>query len=160
MDIYVIIELLLISIGATSAMTWFSYAMSGSFRELYKEPVLLSFALERTHISHSERYQETWGWLMHYVIGFLFVMGYHIIWAENILPLTLLSTLILGVTSGAIGIFSWIFIFKITRYRAPIDFNGCYIQLFFAHIFFALIVASFTFISEILSIVAKNYVIL
>ncbi|AWK07055.1 hypothetical protein HYN56_23610 [Flavobacterium crocinum] len=159
MDVYVIIELLLISIGATSAMTWFSYAMSGSFRELYREPVLLSFALERTNINHSQSYQEKWGWLMHYIIGFLFVMGYHIMWVENILPLTLLSTLILGVTSGAIGIFSWIFIFKITRYRAPIDFNGCYIQLFFAHIFFALVVASFNSISEILSIVVNNHII-
>src|SRR6218665_699929 len=160
MDIYVIIELLLISIGATSAMTWFSYVMSGSFRELYKESILLNFALERTHISHSQRYEEKWGWLIHYIVGFLFVLGYHIIWIENILPVSLLSTLLLGVTSGVVGIFSWIFIFKITRYQAPIDFNGCYIQLLFAHVFFALIVASFASISQILLILVKNYIAL
>jgi type II secretory pathway pseudopilin PulG len=45
--IYTIIQLILISIAATSAMTWFSYAMSKNFKELYKEPVLLSFALKK-----------------------------------------------------------------------------------------------------------------
>lgn len=115
--IYIIIQLILVAIGATSAMTWFSYAMSQNFRELYKEPVLLSFALRKTNISLSEKLQKTWGWLIHYSIGFLFVMGYHIVWVKNILPISPLSALILGVISGVIGILSWIFIFKMTDHQ-------------------------------------------
>lgn len=137
MNIYIIIESILVSIGATSAMTWFSYAMSESFRELYKEPVLLSFALKKTHIRLSKKSQRTWAWLIHYIIGFLFVMGYYIVWVKNILPVSPLNALLLGVISGVIGILSWIIIFKMTDHQPPIDFKGYYIQLFFAHIIFA-----------------------
>jgi len=84
MIFFIIIQLILVAIGATSAMTWFSYAMSENFRELYKEPVLLSFALKKTNITLSEKSRKTWGWLIHYIIGFLFVMGYHMVWVKNI----------------------------------------------------------------------------
>ena len=135
--IYITIQLLIITIGATSAMTWFSYVMSKNFRELYKEPVLLSFALKKTNINLSEKSRKILGWLIHYIIGFLFVMGYHIVWVKDILPISPLSALILGVISGVIGILSWIIIFKMTNHQPPIDFKGYYIQLFFAHIIFA-----------------------
>ncbi len=139
MPFYVILQLIFISITATSAMTWFSYAISKSFRELYKEPVLLIYAIDKLKIDHSARSKKTWGWLTHYIIGFLFVLGYHIIWVKNILPISPLSALLLGVVSGLIGIFSWIIIFKMTRHQPPIDFKGYYIQLFFAHIIFAIV---------------------
>ncbi|MCV2483608.1 hypothetical protein OD917_01635 [Flavobacterium sp. SH_e] len=156
--IYNIIQLLLISIGATSAMTWFSYAMSKSFRELYKEPVLLSFALKKTNISLSEESQNTWGWLIHYIIGFLFVMGYHVLWVKNILPISPLSALILGVISGVIGILSWVIIFKMANHQPPIDFKGYYIQLFFAHIIFAATATALYSISLTILILLKAYV--
>ncbi|WP_427874799.1 hypothetical protein [Flavobacterium sp. MMS24-S5] len=135
--IYITIQLLIITIVATSAMTWFSYVMSKNFRELYKEPVLLSFALKKTNINLSEKSRKILGWLIHYIIGFLFVMGYYIVWVKDILPISPLSALILGVISGVIGILSWIIIFKMTNHQPPIDFKGYYIQLFFAHIIFA-----------------------
>ena len=122
--IYTFIQLILVSIGATSAMTWFSYVMSKNFQELYKEPVLLTSALKKTNISLSEKSQKTWGWLIHYIIGFLFVMGYQILWVKNILPVSPLNALLLGVISGVIDIFSWIIIFKMTDHQPPIDFKG------------------------------------
>ncbi|MHC0447563.1 hypothetical protein ACWA1F_19290 [Flavobacterium sp. 3-218] len=139
MILYLLIQLILVAIGATSAMTWFSYAVSKSFRELYKEPVLLSYALQKTNISLSKKAQDTWAWLIHYIIGFLFVMGYHIVWVKDILPISPLSALILGAVSGVIGILSWIVIFKMTDHQPPIDFKGYYIQLFFAHIIFGVV---------------------
>ncbi|MGE8342589.1 hypothetical protein BSF41_16470 [Flavobacterium sp. ACN2] len=156
--IYTIIQVILISIVATSAMTWFSYAMSENFKELYKEPVLLSFALKKTNTSLSEESQKTWGWLIHYIIGFLFVMGYHIVWVKNILPISPLNALILGVISGVIGIFSWIIIFKMTNHQPPIDFKGYYIQLFFAHIIFAVTATALYSISLTTLILLKDYV--
>lgn len=156
--IYIIIQLILISIGATSAMTWFSYAMSKNFRELYKEPVLLSFALKKTNISLSEDSQKTWGWLIHYIIGFLFVMGYHIVWVKNILPVSPLNALLLGVISGVIGILSWIIIFKMTNHQPPIDFKGYYIQLFFAHIIFAVTATALYSLSLTILILLNTYV--
>jgi len=156
--IYIIIQLILVAIGATSAMTWFSYVMSKSFQELYKEPVLLSFALKKTNISLSEKSQKTWGWLIHYIIGFLFVMGYYIVWVKNILPVSPLNALLLGVISGVIGILSWIIIFKMTDHQPPIDFKGYYIQLFFAHIIFAIVATALYSITLTLLILVKAYV--
>ncbi|WP_286970081.1 hypothetical protein [Flavobacterium sp. UBA4854] len=156
--IYTIIQLILVSIGATSAMTWFSYVMSKKFQELYKEPVLLTFALKKTNISLSEKSQKTWGWLIHYIIGFLFVMGYQILWVKNILPVSPLNALLLGVISGVIGILSWIIIFKMTDHQPPIDFKGYYIQLFFAHIIFAVVATALYSITLTLLILVKAYV--
>ncbi|WP_343707343.1 hypothetical protein [Flavobacterium sp.] len=158
MIFFIIVQLILVAIGATSAMTWFSYAMSENFRELYNEPVLLGFALRKTKISLSEKSQKTWGWLIHYIIGFLFVMGYHIIWVKDILPISPLSALILGVISGVIGILSWIVIFKMTDHQPPIDFKGYYIQLFFAHIIFAVTATVLYSIILTIIILLKAYV--
>ncbi|WP_433832691.1 hypothetical protein [Flavobacterium anhuiense] len=158
MDFYIIIQLILVAIGATSAMTWFSYAMSKSFRELYKEPVLLSYALKKTNISLSEKSQKTWGWLIHYIIGFLFVMEYYIVWVKNMLSVSPLNALLLGVISGVIGILSWIVIFKMTDHQPPIDFKGYYIQLFFAHIIFAVTATALYSITLTLLILLKAYV--
>ena len=158
MIFFIIIQLILVAIGATSAMTWFSYAMSKSFRELYKEPVLLSYALKKTNISLSEKSQKTWGWLIHYIIGFLFVMGYYIVWVKNMLSVSPLNALLLGVISGVIGILSWIVIFKMTDHQPPIDFKGYYIQLFFAHIIFAVTATALYSITLTLLILLKAYV--
>jgi len=143
---------------ATSAMTLFSYAISNSFRELYKEPVLLAYVIDKMKIELSAQSKKTWGWLLHYVIGFLFVAAYHIIWVKDILPITPLTALIFGVISGAIGIISWVYMFKMTHHQPPIDFRGYYIQLFFAHIIFAIVATLFYSITLTLLILAKTYV--
>lgn len=139
MNFNVILQLVFVSIVATSAMTLFSYVMSKSFRELYKEPVLLTFVLTKAKAALSMQSKTALGWIIHYVIGLLFVIGYHFLWINDVLTISLLSALLLGAVSGIIGIVSWIFIFKMTDHQPPIDFKGYYIQLFFAHIVFALI---------------------
>lgn len=158
MDLYVIIQLILISIVATSAMTWFSFAMSNQFQELYKETVLLSSVISQFNLKISAESKRTWGWIIHYTIGFLFVVGYHIIWIKDILSVSPLSALILGVISGIIGIISWIILFKITNHQPSIDFRGYYIQLFFAHIIFAFVATFLYHITLMLLIVTKTYV--
>lgn len=153
-----LIQLLIVSIMATSAMTWFSYAMSNNFRELYKEPVLLTYAIDKMKIDLSPQSKKTWGWLLHYIIGFLFVVGYHIIWVKDIVPISPLSSLILGVISGVVGIISWIIIFKMTHYHPPIDFRGYYIQLFFAHVIFAIVATALYSVTLTLLILTNAYV--
>ncbi|WP_426485255.1 hypothetical protein [Flavobacterium sp. 2] len=135
--IYTLIQLLIISIGATTVMTWFSYTMSKSFKELYKEPVLLAYATEKMKIRPAAHFQKSLGWMLHYLIGLFFVIGYYILWTKNIVPISIIGTLSLGVISGLIGVLSWIIIFRITHHQPQIDFRGYYIQLFFAHVIFA-----------------------
>lgn len=124
---------------ATSAMSLFSYLISVSFRELFKEWVLLSYALTSLNITLSKNTKMVLGWLIHYIIGLLFVIGYHLIWSNGIMEKTWTSALILGAISGIIGIVSWVMIFKISKYVPNIDFKGYYLQLFFAHVIFGLV---------------------
>lgn len=125
-------------IVATSVMTLFSYIISVSFRELYKEPVLLSYCLTSLDISLSKGVKTALAWLIHYAIGFLFVLGYHLIWKNGIMEKSWISALILGAISGIIGIMGWVIIFKISKHEPNIDFKGYYLQLFFAHVIFGL----------------------
>jgi hypothetical protein len=158
MDFYTFIQLVVVSIAATSAMTLFSYAASTRFRELYKEPVLLAYVLIR--LKFDLPIKSTIGWLLHYVIGFLFVLGYHILWHKNILPISILSALLLGVLSGIIGILSWMFIFKITDHEPTVDFKGYYLQLFVSHIIFAAVAtAMYSLFLTILFLVKSSFII-
>lgn len=138
MDLYLIFQIIIVAIAATSTMTLFSYAVSASFREIYKEPLLLSYLLHNFKINLSNVSKNILGWLIHYGIGVLFVIVYHYFWVHNILEISFLHALLLGIGSGIIGIISWMIFFKLSHYQPRIDFKGFYIQLFIAHIIFAL----------------------
>ncbi|MDR7208729.1 hypothetical protein [Flavobacterium piscis] len=49
MNTYTLLQIIVSAISTTSVMTFFSYAVSASARELYKEPVLLSYTLGTRH---------------------------------------------------------------------------------------------------------------
>ncbi|MBZ4033380.1 hypothetical protein K6T82_01275 [Flavobacterium sp. 17A] len=158
MDPYLIVQLILISIGATSAMTWFSYFISKIFQKQYKEPIILATVFGEFNFNISGGIKRKVGWMLHFLIGFLFVAGYHIILDENILSISIPSAILLGSISGIIGIIGWFIIFKNTNYKPRIDFTGYYIQLFFAHIVFALVAVFLYYMTLILVIVTKDYI--
>lgn len=158
MDIYILLQILIATIAATSAMTLFSYVISASFRELYKEPVLLTFLLAQLNIEVSHKSKATLAWLLHYFIGFIFVLIYHFLWINNILKLSLLNAVLLGSISGIIGIIGWMILFRLADYKPKIDFKGYYIQLFFAHIIFGVVAALFYYLSLTIILIAKSNV--
>ena len=138
MNFYTFIQIVFSSVAATTLMTIFSYMLSVNFRELYKEPVLLSYLLTSLDISLSKRVRRFFGWLIHYSIGFLFVLAYHILWENEIIEKNWNAALLLGAVSGIVGILGWLMMFKISKYEPNIDFKGYYLQLFFAHVIFGL----------------------
>jgi len=144
MDFNIFFQILIASIVATSAMTLFSYAVSESFRELYKEPVLLTFILKSINIEVSDKSKKIMAWLIHYAIGFGFVLTYHFLWSRDILTISIANAFLLGAISGIIGIIGWVIMFKLSNFKPSIDFKGYYLQLFFAHVIFGL-VATFTY---------------
>lgn len=158
MDIYALLQIVVATIAATSAMTLFSYVISASFRELYKEPVLLTFLLTQVKIDLSLKSKATLAWLLHYFIGFIFVVIYHFLWVNNILQLSLWSAFLLGSISGIIGITGWMILFRLTDYKPDIDFKGYYIQLFFAHIIFGLVAALFYYLISTIFLIAQSNV--
>ena len=93
MDFKIIIQLIIENLIATTAMTLFSYAISKTFHDQYKEPVLLSYVLDNIPTKNSTFFDFT-GWLIHYIIGFLFISIYHFLWSQNIIPFTFYSALV------------------------------------------------------------------
>ena len=134
----ILLQILISTIAATSAMTLFSYVISASFRELYKEPVLLTYLLTKFHVEVSPQTKTVLAWLLHYIIGLLFVIAYHFVWAYNIVEFSWRIALLFGAISGIIGILGWIILFEIVPQKPNIDFKGYYLQLFFAHVIFGL----------------------
>ena len=147
MDFYTIILLFLVSIIATSSMTLFSYSVSSAFRELYKEPVLLAFVLKKFNINISSNAKITTAWILHYLIGLFFVVIYYMLWKNNIITISTLDTLIVGAVTGIVGIVGWVLLFKTSDYRPNLNFTGYYLQLFLAHLIFALTAAASFYLS-------------
>lgn len=139
MNLYIILQILISSIAATSLMTLFSYAVSASARKLYKEPVLLAYILTRSKIEVSNQTKFFLSWLLHYFIGLCFVFVYHYLWTNGIVEISWTSAFIFGAVIGIIGITGWIFLFELIPQKPNIDFKGYYIQLFIAHIIFSLV---------------------
>lgn len=138
MNFYILLQILIASIAATSAMTFMSYVFSASFRELYKEPVLLTYLLTKFHLNVPAATKSILAWLLHYIIGLLFVIGYHFLWVYHIVPFSWGTALLLGAISGIIGILGWVIMFKIAPQKPNIDFKGYYTQLFIVHVIFGL----------------------
>lgn len=132
-DFYKILITALLSI---ITMTSFSYLISKAFRELYKEPVLLTYFLNVMKIKISPGLQIFLAWMLHYLIGLGFVIVYHLIWQAHLLPLNWQVGFLIGFVSGIIGIIGWVLIFNYTDHQPKIDFKGYYLQLLFAHIIF------------------------
>lgn len=137
MDFQTTLQILTAAVAATSVMTLCSYAVSAAAREIYKEPLLLTYVLSKLHQQISPKLKLVLGWVLHYLIGLFFVIGYHIIWSANILDFTFTSSLILGIVSGIIGISGWVVLFRISAQKPNIDYKGYYIQLFVVHVIFA-----------------------
>lgn len=135
-----ILKIALATIVGTSAMTAFSYYVSEKFRELFKEPVLLNILLKRFQREWLPKKTAAVGWILHYLLGLAFVLIYHAIWSWTEVDPTWFTGLIFGIISGIVGIISWIIMFKVSNHTPKIKFKQYYLQLFFAHIVFALAV--------------------
>ena len=131
------IRIILATLLGTTLMTIFSYLISNLFNKLYKEPILLNYLLHYLGINMRDSAKRISGWVIHYIIGFVFVIGYDLLWQYKI-QFSWLSGIIFGMISGIIGIISWMLMFKVPDDKPKIDYKGYYIQLFFAHIIFAI----------------------
>lgn len=146
-----ILIIILATLAGTTVMTAFSYLASESFNKLWKEPVLLNLVTSKAKIEFSPKRKSIFGWFVHYLIGLAFVLIYHLLWKTSFADPTWFCGLIFGIISGLIGIFSWFFLFKIPTEKPKIKIKQYYLQLFFAHIFFALTVVTIYKLSELFS---------
>jgi hypothetical protein len=134
-----ITELTVAAIMATSTMTLFSYMISKSFRKLYKEPVLLQYLMAAFDFELSKRQKVFASWVLHYFIGLLFVLCFYLpIWLDCAwYKIAIIPSVIFGCIIGCIGIAGWNIMFKLAPSNPPVNPIGYYLQLFLAHIVFA-----------------------
>lgn len=142
MNFDILLQIVISCIAATSLMTLFSYVVSASARELYKEPVLLTYILTMFGMEVSSGLKIILAWILHYLIGLAFVVAYHYLWVYNVLEISLPVAFLLGSISGIIGILGWVMMFAVTPKKPNIDFKGYYLQLFVAHVIFGIVAFS------------------
>ena len=125
------------SIIATTMMTLFSYIYSELKEEKFKEPQLINILINRLpKISLSIGKSNLLGWIIHYLIGFVFTCLFFIIWEFTVLSPSWLNGSILGFIAGITGILSWKIVFYLHPKPPSIEFSHFYFQLLIAHIIF------------------------
>ncbi len=138
-------EIITAAVIGTSAMTLFSYIIASFTDQPYKEPLLLAFVLERFHMQKGYG-SNILGWTLHYLIGILFVIPFHIMLKTGLEITNYTGAVLFGSTIGFAGIVGWIILFSIFRTKPVMNYIGYYVQLFVAHLVFAFgVVAAYTF---------------
>lgn len=130
--------IIIAAFAATTQMTIFSYAIARLFNQPYDEPFLLAILLNRFGLNNRtiNRYM---GWGLHYFLGLLFVIGFQLLLDIEFLHLSWMSAIAYGIGIGIIGIIGWQAMFRLCRTAPKMEYLGFYIQLFFAHIIFSLV---------------------
>ena len=122
----------------TSAMTLYSYFLSGTKNRNFREPENLSILLRRT-APVGEREAEAICWTAHYTVGLLFVLVYEEFYASTQLRPGIRSGLTLGFFTGLFAILVWKMVFDLHPRPPQKDFKKYYGQLLVAHIIFGLV---------------------
>lgn len=121
----------------TSAMTIFSYLVSKIMGENFREPEILAILIKNM-LPTATPYAIYLGWVLHYLIGFAFVVVYVRLWDNNQLKPNVASGILLGAISGIIGIIGWYIVLKLHPNPPLINLINYFILLFFAHIVFGI----------------------
>lgn len=117
------------SIG-TSFMTLFSHLVAESEQEQFREPELLGQLIQNLHDDIKKEYARPAGWILHYLVGYMFVMIYEQVWKHTSAKPGLASGLVLGGISGVLAVFVWKKVFDLHPDPPQIDFKKYYTQLF------------------------------
>lgn len=133
------LKILSSSFVGTTLMTAFSYLMSSNQKKLFKEPVLLNKLLDRSKLVGSiSRKTSIPGWLIHYSIGTVFLLGYHYLWEDTSAEPSVASGVTLGLPSGLLGVAGWALLMRSHDNPPPVDSFRYYLHLLPAHVVFSL----------------------
>ena len=139
-----LLKIAIAAFSATNIMTTFSYIISKTYNKLFTEPVMLNYILDAIGINLGGKLKKAQGWIAHYFIGLFFVILYESVWRFSQIKFGWISGLAFGAVSGGIGIIGWFFIYRLPDKKPKAPLRDYYLQLFLAHIIFALaVVAAF-----------------
>ncbi|HET8866423.1 MAG TPA: hypothetical protein VFM80_12060 [Gracilimonas sp.] len=124
------------TLTGTSLMTLFSYFLSRKANRNFREPVLLNQLLFDLPLFEFKSKPILPGWILHYAVGFIFVIGFHFFWKMASITPSLLSGSILGLFCGMLGVAGWHLVFLLHPKPPSIELKEYYIHLIVAHIIF------------------------
>lgn len=134
-------KIIIAGIAGTTFMTLYSYYVSKKEKQEFTEPVLLNELIDGSEnlpdIDNDEKESHPAGWLIHYVLGFVFVISYYFIWRRALQSPSVIKGLLIGSASGAIGISVWKIMFASNSHPPHNNRYRYYRQLFIAHIIFS-----------------------
>jgi hypothetical protein len=129
-------KVLFAGLTGTTFMTLFSYLVSETKEENFKEPELLGKLLYRLIPDLNKQNSRFAGWSLHYVVGFIFAFLYARLWEERKIKPTVESGLMLGGLSGVLAIIVWKSTFKLHPLPPKIYAGKYYGHLLITHFIF------------------------
>jgi hypothetical protein len=132
-------KIIVATVVGTSFMTLYSYIISKREKQEFTEPVLLNKLIDQSEnlpdIDDTKEHPA--GWVIHYALGAVFVLSYWLLWPRALKSPGIAKGLVIGATSGAIGIISWKIMFGMSDNPPQNDRYKYYKQLFYAHLIFS-----------------------
>lgn len=135
-----LLKIMIAAFSATNIMTTYSYLVSISFKELFREPIMLNFILDGAGINLKGRFKKFSAWLAHYLIGLAFVLIYEAVWRYTNIEFGFTSGICFGIISGLIGVSAWRLCYRLPDGKRHVPSKEYAIQLFFGHVIFAVAV--------------------
>jgi len=126
-------KIIAVALVATSAMTLFSYLLSALLQANFREPELLEHVL----LALKEPAAAILAWIIHYAVGFLFVIVYAYFWSVRKVAV-MKSRVLLGFLSGLIAWLAWYLVLQARPDLPVANHIAYYIQLVAAHVVFGI----------------------
>ncbi len=125
----------------TSMMTLFSYWVSEDKNKQFREPALLAILLKRLLNNNDERALLITGWIIHYKVGILFIVGYDQLWRKTNATPSILNGMMLGILCGLLGKEVWKLVLRVHPNPPSIDREAYFSHLVAAHAVFGIFAA-------------------
>lgn len=120
-------------------MTMFSALWSKISGHQFREPALLSQLLDNANRkAKSLKQSHVLGWLIHFMLGVLFLGFYEVLWRLTNVERTLIWGFVFGSVLGVLGILGWKILFKTVGFSSDFNYRQYYIHIYFAHLVFSL----------------------
>ncbi len=134
-----LLKVLVAGIVGTVMMTVFSYLISRLRSQQFREPKLLNMILRRSNHEHmNPSNNSVIGWVVHFSIGIILMTLFYIFHLIFSFDISIISIGAYGIFAGFLAILSWHIMFYISARPPDISLKEFYIQLFIAHLLFAL----------------------
>ena len=118
---------------AVIAMTLFSAIYNYFTKNEFREPNLLTQIFKRLFPETSNRRLLIYGWIAHFLIGYIFLGLYEIAWWWFAIPRTMDIAILFGVASGFLGIIGWELMFRSAHFKSDFSYGHYYFHLVLAH---------------------------